>query len=229
MNFEYCNGYTHTIKKGDTLYGLSRRYRVPLALILRANPYVDVYNLQVGDTVCIPVRKAEECMPCVTPTVETPAVGSPTMRTPMMGTPAMGTPAMGTPAMGTPIMEPPTVDTPAAGNPMGGRNRMREAMPEEITGEFTEDIGEMAADDLTVEEQRQEMTADSQEEMQYKEVSEDRREKRERYVAESGDTLEDVLEGTGMKLEEFVEKNSPDKIYMLPGVGYYTGVEKPAR
>lgn len=204
MNFEYCNGYTHTIKKGDTLYGLSRRYRVPLALILRANPYVDVYNLQVGDTVCIPVRRAEGCMPCVTPIVGTPTVGTPTMGTPTMGTPAMGT-------------------------PVSGRNTMREAMPEEISGEFAGDTEDMAADDMTVEEQGQDMAADPQAEMQYRETSEDRREKRVRYVAESGDTLEDVLEGTGMKLEEFVEKNSPDKIYMLPGVGYYTGVEKQSR
>ena len=44
MNKRYCNGMVHVIKQGETLYQLSRRYRVPLALILRANPYVDVYN-----------------------------------------------------------------------------------------------------------------------------------------------------------------------------------------
>ena len=54
MNHEYCNGHMHMIKKGDTLYALSRRYHVPLEVMLRANPYVDVYNLQPGDTVCIP-------------------------------------------------------------------------------------------------------------------------------------------------------------------------------
>jgi len=31
-------------------------HQVPLALLLRANPYVDVYNLQVGETICVPVR-----------------------------------------------------------------------------------------------------------------------------------------------------------------------------
>ncbi len=55
MNKRYCNGMVHVIKQGETLYQLSRRYRVPLALILRANPYVDVYNLQVGQEICIPV------------------------------------------------------------------------------------------------------------------------------------------------------------------------------
>jgi len=42
------------IEPGDTLYSISRRYNVPLALILRANPFVDIYNLQVGDEICIP-------------------------------------------------------------------------------------------------------------------------------------------------------------------------------
>ena len=61
MNHEYCNGHMHMIKKGDTLYALSRRYHVPLEVMLRANPYVDVYNLQPGDTVCIPGKKADGC------------------------------------------------------------------------------------------------------------------------------------------------------------------------
>lgn len=55
MNFEYCEGIVHVVKEGDTLYQLSRAYEVPLALIMRANPYVDVYNLQVGSELCIPV------------------------------------------------------------------------------------------------------------------------------------------------------------------------------
>lgn len=54
MNYDYCNGKIHTIQTGDTLYKISGMYRVPLALILRANPYVDIYNLQVGEKLCIP-------------------------------------------------------------------------------------------------------------------------------------------------------------------------------
>lgn len=57
MNYEYCDGVTHTIKQGDTLYEISRKYNVALALLLRANPYVDVFNLQVGDTICIPTSQ----------------------------------------------------------------------------------------------------------------------------------------------------------------------------
>lgn len=56
MNFEYCEGRVHIIEEGDTLYQLSRSYEVPLAMILRANPFSDVYNLQVGDEICIPTR-----------------------------------------------------------------------------------------------------------------------------------------------------------------------------
>ncbi len=54
MNYDYCNGTIYVIKKGDTLYSISRKYNVPLAMILRANPYADVYNLKVGDEICVP-------------------------------------------------------------------------------------------------------------------------------------------------------------------------------
>ena len=56
MNQRFCNGMIHVIRSGDNLYQLSRRYRVPLALILRANPYVDVYNLRPGQEICIPMH-----------------------------------------------------------------------------------------------------------------------------------------------------------------------------
>lgn len=60
-NFDTCNGIIYTIKKGDTLYSLSGRFKVPLARILRANPYIDIYNLQVGEQICIP--KCPNCNP----------------------------------------------------------------------------------------------------------------------------------------------------------------------
>lgn len=50
-----CNGIRYIIRQGDTLYKISRTFQVPLALILRANPINDVYNLQVGDEICIPL------------------------------------------------------------------------------------------------------------------------------------------------------------------------------
>ena len=55
-DMEHCNGIMHTVKSGDTLYSISMEHKVPLALLLRANPYVDVYNLQIGETICVPVK-----------------------------------------------------------------------------------------------------------------------------------------------------------------------------
>ena len=67
MRQRFCNGMIHVIKKGDNLYQLSRKYRVPLALILRANPYVDVYNLQPGQEICIPMSRPIMPFPGVRP------------------------------------------------------------------------------------------------------------------------------------------------------------------
>lgn len=46
------HGISHTVEKGDTLYALSRRYRVPLGALLYVNPYINVYNLRWG-TRCV--------------------------------------------------------------------------------------------------------------------------------------------------------------------------------
>lgn len=50
-----CRGLIHVIQKGDTLYLLGKRYHVPVSSIMYANPYVNIYNLQIGDELCIPV------------------------------------------------------------------------------------------------------------------------------------------------------------------------------
>lgn len=49
-----CQGVLHTVERGDTLYLLGKKYGVRVSAIMMANPYVDVYNLQVGDELCIP-------------------------------------------------------------------------------------------------------------------------------------------------------------------------------
>ena len=43
------------MEQGDTLYMLARRYDVRLYDIMRMNPYVNVYNLNIGDEISIPV------------------------------------------------------------------------------------------------------------------------------------------------------------------------------
>lgn len=53
-----CRGYVHVIEAGDTLYKLARKYDVKLFDIMRLNPYVNVYNLQIGDEICIPTMPA---------------------------------------------------------------------------------------------------------------------------------------------------------------------------
>ncbi|MFA9463744.1 MAG: LysM peptidoglycan-binding domain-containing protein [Velocimicrobium sp.] len=78
MNFEYCEGKVHVVKEGDSLYKISKMYDMSLALIMRANPYVDVYDLKVGSEICIPVimekpekQKRPITMPSLVPDLPT--------------------------------------------------------------------------------------------------------------------------------------------------------------
>lgn len=50
-------GYrTHLIRSGDTFFRLADQYNVPLAAVLAANPNLDPNNLQIGQSVIIPLR-----------------------------------------------------------------------------------------------------------------------------------------------------------------------------
>ncbi|MDI9508818.1 MAG: LysM peptidoglycan-binding domain-containing protein [Bacillota bacterium] len=44
----------YEIKQGDTLYSISRRYNVAVDNIIMANPFINVYKLQIGDRICLP-------------------------------------------------------------------------------------------------------------------------------------------------------------------------------
>lgn len=48
----YCMSYV--IRQGDTLYTISRHFNIPVDAIIVANPFVNIYNLQVGEVICIP-------------------------------------------------------------------------------------------------------------------------------------------------------------------------------
>ncbi len=50
----HCKGLVHVVQKGDTLYELGKYYHVSVTQLMFANPFVDVYNLQIGDELCIP-------------------------------------------------------------------------------------------------------------------------------------------------------------------------------
>ena len=55
-NAKTCRfGFIHVIEQGDTLYKLGKRYGVTVSVLLFANPWVNVYNLQIGDEICVPV------------------------------------------------------------------------------------------------------------------------------------------------------------------------------
>lgn len=61
-----CGNYycmSHVIRKGDTLYRLSREYGVKVSALMMANPFVDIYNLRVGDELCIPRLRSAEQIP----------------------------------------------------------------------------------------------------------------------------------------------------------------------
>lgn len=47
----------HTIEPGDTVYSISNRYRVNTYLISRVNPDVDIFSLEPGDVLNIPIAK----------------------------------------------------------------------------------------------------------------------------------------------------------------------------
>ena len=49
-----CRSILHIVRPGDTLYKISRKYGVPLSWVMYANPYVDIYNMQPGDEICVP-------------------------------------------------------------------------------------------------------------------------------------------------------------------------------
>ncbi|MBE5944371.1 MAG: LysM peptidoglycan-binding domain-containing protein [Lachnospiraceae bacterium] len=55
-----CKGVVHRIVAGDTLYKLSKLYGVRLIDIMKENPYVNVYNLQIGEEICIPTDIYQE-------------------------------------------------------------------------------------------------------------------------------------------------------------------------
>jgi len=50
-----CRGIVHTVRPGDTLYKISRLYGVTLEQLMDQNEDVNVYNLQIGGKICVPV------------------------------------------------------------------------------------------------------------------------------------------------------------------------------
>ena len=91
--YSSCGGIVYTIKEGDTLYSISGRFQVPVALILKANPLADIYNLQIGARLCIPMYGLcqQMCTPQRPPMPERPQMP---VRPPMSERPERPQPPM---------------------------------------------------------------------------------------------------------------------------------------
>lgn len=213
MNYEYCDGMTHTVKQGETLYSLSRQYNVPLAIILRANPYIDVYNLQTGDTICIPVKNQGQqgggnCINCG-------------------GMGVMPGNGRDDDDDGDDDRDDDDRDDDDGGdddrddddrydNDAGyNRNGYDGGMGMGMSGRMMQYNQSMDAGNMAQGNARGgmysmgNMSGDSQEGCWVK------------YVAQAGDTLQDILDRSECTTEMFWEKNQADKMYMLPGVAYF--------
>jgi len=296
MNYEFCDGVTHTVKKGDTLYEISRMHNVPLAMLLRANPYVDVFNLQVGDTICVPtgnrqmmpypvngreymdVGKTQErsnaspaedsgnsgrgsvagvfdmagdtpdsdrggygtTMPASSGSNVTDTSGMPSGRNPESASEMLPVPFENSTEGQSGIMVVPSEGS--AGNvsgmpsvPSGGNTGNALGMPSALSGDSTGNIPSMPYTGGMVSMSGNNGTGRSTEETagssagrgrgyfnQDDDDGDDDCEKSwEKYVVMPGDTLADVLANMKGDVEDFLEKNKPDTIYMLPGVAYY--------
>ena len=54
-----ARGHQHLVQKGDTLWGLSRKYKVPLKKIIQANSIQPTNPLQIGEKLLIPSAPVE--------------------------------------------------------------------------------------------------------------------------------------------------------------------------
>ena len=55
-----CDGIVHTIRRGDTLYSISRQHNVSINDIMNANRNINIYNLRIGEQICVPSRRSNE-------------------------------------------------------------------------------------------------------------------------------------------------------------------------
>lgn len=185
---DFCDGIMYSIKQGDTLYSISMKYKVPLALLLRANPYVDVYNLQVGETICIPTKRKNPQHPYWYP--KGYAYSDETEGEQMEN-----------------------METVTEENQMTEQQNMSSGMQEAAEPK----VVRLPAMDRVSAQNRQDEEDDEDNDtvVQWK-----------RYVTKPGDTLLMAVRGDGEaseeEVEDFIEKNGAGRIYLLPGIAYYT-------
>ena len=216
MNYEYCDGITHTIKKGDTLYEISREHKVPLSMLLRANPYVDVFNLQVGDTICVPTKKPLEnafltprpSRRNMTGDTDQEAVMQQCNATAMsQQANAAGTTDRNVTAMPRDENESDMPDRNASAMP---RDENESDMPDRNVAAMPRNTKVTDTQERAVAFVPQSTSATRQTDTEWK-----------KYVVKPGDTLFDILQGDKDQVLAFVDKNGLANMYMLPGVAYY--------
>ena len=229
MNYDTCDGMTYTIKQGDTLYGISRKYDVPLAMILHANPYADVYRLNVGDTICIPMKKKCCKKPCSSGNRGISEDNDSSMNNGM----GVENNIAGNLNVSDGMIE--TRRNKEMPDNMAG-TRQSTGMSDNMTGtrHSTEMSGDMSenrrnigiSDNMDMSESmdlpdkvlgaRTDVRSDR---MSENKVSDD--DKWVKYVAQPGDTLFDVFNKSECDLNEFLNKNGLKGIYILPGLVYF--------
>ena len=229
MNYDTCDGMTYTIKQGDTLYGISRKYDVPLAMILHANPYADVYRLNVGDTICIPMKKKCCKKPCSSGNRGISEDNDSSMNNGM----GVENNIAGNLNVSDGMIE--TRRNKEMPDNMAG-TRQSTGMSDNMTGtrQSTEMSGDMSenrrnigiSDNMDMSESmdlpdkvlgaRTDVRSDR---MSENKVSDD--DKWVKYVAQPGDTLFDVFNKSECDLNEFLNKNGLKGIYILPGLEYF--------
>ena len=229
MNYDTCDGMTYTIKQGDTLYGISRKYDVPLAMILHANPYADVYRLNVGDTICIPMKKKCCKKPCSSGNRGMSEDNDSSMNNGM----GVENNITGNLNVSDGMIE--TRQSTVMSDNMAG-TRQSTGMSDNMTGtrqstEMPENMAENRrnigmSDNMDMSESmdlpdkvlgaRTDVRSDR---MSENKVSDD--DKWVKYVAQPGDTLFDVFNKSECDLNEFLNKNGLKGIYILPGLVYF--------
>lgn len=216
MNYEYCDGITHTIKKGDTLYEISREHKVPLSMLLRANPYVDVFNLQVGDTICVPTKKPLENAFLTPRPSRRNMTGNTDQEAVMQQCNAT--------AMSQQANAAGTTDRNVTAMP---RDENESDMPDRNASAMLRDKNESDMPDCNASAMpRNTKVTDTQERAvafvpQSTSATRQTDTEWKKYVVKPGDTLFDILQGDKDQVLAFVDKNGLANMYMLPGVAYY--------
>ena len=64
MQTNSCKGTVYVVKEKDSLYKIAKAHGVRVKDIMRQNPFVNVYNLQIGDELCVPDRRSFRSICC---------------------------------------------------------------------------------------------------------------------------------------------------------------------